>query len=68
MKVFISGFGTVGQGIMELVTMKSIELDAMLKEPIQIVGVMDSKSYILKEDGLCSLCVLGRKKSQGRCL
>ena len=67
MKVFISGFGTVGQGVMELITMKSIEMSDYVDEPVQIVGVMDSKSYILKEDGLCALCVLGRKKTKGRC-
>ena len=67
MKVFLSGFGTVGQGVMELVTMKSESIPELVKDPVKIVGVMDSKSYSLKEDGLCPLCTLGKKRTQGKC-
>ena len=67
MKVFVSGFGTVGQGIVELITMKGELLDSLDKDGVKIVGIMDSKSYSIKEDGLCTLCTLGKKRSMGRC-
>lgn len=67
MRAFISGFGTVGQGILELITMKNEDLEKQYGETISVVGIMDSKSYILNQDGLCALCILGRKKNEGRC-
>ena len=67
MRVFVSGFGTVGQGITELIVMKGEELNAMCKDGVQIVGIMDSKSYIVKQDGICPLCTLGHKKNDGKC-
>lgn len=65
MKVFISGFGTVGQGVLELITVK----EALLKNcgDLKVVGVMDSKSYALNPAGVCALGVLGNKKAMGRC-
>ena len=65
MKVFISGFGTIGQGVFEAILLK----DELLKRcgGVQVTGVMDSRSYDVKNDGLCGLCVLGNKSNTGRC-
>ena len=67
MRVFISGFGTVGQGVVELITMKSAFLNGVNGEDVTIVGIMDSKSYAVNQKGVCSLMVLGKKKNDGRC-
>ena len=65
MKAFISGFGTVGQGVLELMVMK----EDILKRygGAKVTGVMDSKSYIVNNDGVCALSVLGNKKNTGKC-
>ena len=66
MKVFISGFGTVGQGVFELLLMKN----ELLQDygGVMVTGVMDSKSYSVdNEKGVCGLCVLGSKKTSGKC-
>ncbi len=66
MKVFISGFGTVGQGVFELLLMKN----ELLQDygGVTVTGVMDSKSYTVdNEKGVCGLCVLGSKKTSGKC-
>ena len=66
MRVFISGFGNVGQGTMELILIKK---DMIQKEfgPVSIVGVMDSKSYTVNQNGVCEFMVLGNKTATGRC-
>ncbi len=66
MKVFISGFGTVGQGVFELLLLKT----DLLAEygGVKVTGVMDSKSYSVDNDkGVCGLCALGNKKTTGKC-
>ena len=65
MKAFISGFGTVGQGVLELILMKYDILDRY--GGIKVTGIMDSKSYVVNNDGVCALSVLGNKKNTGRC-
>ena len=64
MKVFISGFGTVGQGVLELLIMKEL-----LPEygGVKVTGIMDSKSYTINNNGTCGLLTLGKKKASGRC-
>ncbi len=65
MKAFISGFGTVGQGVLELIIMKG---DVISKYgDLTVTGVMDSKSYDVNDKGICGLSVLGKKKNSGRC-
>lgn len=66
MKAFISGFGNVGQGTMELIVIKK---DMIQKKfgPLSVVGVMDSKSYNVNPNGLCEFMVLGNKTATGRC-
>jgi homoserine dehydrogenase len=66
MKVFISGFGTVGQGVFELLLMKN----ELLQDygGVKVTGVMDSKSYSVdNEKGICGLCAIGSKKTSGKC-
>ena len=66
MKVFISGFGTVGQGVFELLLLKMDLLESM--GGVKVTGIMDSKSYSVDNDkGVCGLCTLGSKKTSGRC-
>ena len=66
MKVFISGFGTVGQGVFELLLMKNELLQGY--GGVMVTGVMDSKSYSVdNEKGICGLCVIGNKKTSGKC-
>lgn len=65
MKIFISGFGTVGQGILELIMLKE---NVFAKYGgVKVTGIMDSKTYVINSDGICGLCVLGKKKSMGVC-
>ena len=65
MKVFISGFGTVGQGVFELLLLKLDLLDGM--GGVKVVGIMDSKSYTVDNDkGVCGLCAIGGKKLSGK--
>ena len=65
MKVFISGFGTVGQGVFELLLLKMDLLDSM--GGVKVVGIMDSKSYSVDNDkGICGLCAIGGKKLSGK--
>ena len=66
MKVFISGFGTVGQGVFELLLMKNELLQGY--GGVMVTGVMDSKSYSVdNEKGICGLCAIGTKKTSGKC-
>lgn len=65
MKIFISGFGTIGQGILELIMLKGNILAKY--GGVKVTGIMDSKTYVLNPDGICGLCVLGKKKSVGVC-
>ena len=66
MKVFISGFGTVGQGVFELLLLKTDLLQGY--GGVKVTGIMDSKSYSVDNDkGICGLCALGSKKTSGKC-
>ena len=65
-KVFISGFGTVGQGVFELLLLKMDMLNEL--GGVMVTGIMDSKSYSVdNEKGICGLCALGGKKLKGKC-
>ena len=65
MKVFISGFGTVGQGVLELILLKLGELEKIDK--VRVTGIVDSKSYIVNDNEVCALAALGNKKNTGMC-
>lgn len=66
MKIFISGFGTVGQGIMETILLKDMDIQNITGDKAVIVGVTDSKSYVVKDDGVCCFSVLGGKNVTGK--
>ena len=65
MRIFISGFGTVGQGTMETVLLKDADIQEITGDRAVIVGVTDSRSYVVKEDGLCCASVLDNKRNNG---
>ena len=65
MRIFISGFGTVGQGTMETVLLKDADIQEITGDRAVIVGVTDSRSYVVKEDGLCCSSVLDNKRNNG---
>lgn len=66
MKVFISGFGTVGQGTMETLIVKAMDIERITGDKVIITGVTDSKSYAIKDDGVCNFSVLGSKSMNGK--
>lgn len=67
MKVFISGFGTVGQGVAEAILVKEPEINSVSKDGIKIVGIMDSKSYVADSNGVCVIGALTKKKTERKC-
>lgn len=67
MKVFISGFGTVGQGFLETVLIKKPYIQQRFSELISVVGVCDSKSYSVDTKEICGICALGNKSVGGMC-
>jgi len=66
MKVFICGFGTIGQGITEAIMMKEEFFLKRYGKNVKIVGAMDSKSYIVDSEGLDPKSLLDRKKKTGK--
>ena len=67
MKVFISGFGTVGQGFLETVLIKKPYVQQRYSELLSVVGVCDSQSYIIDSKEICGLCALGNKATSKYC-
>lgn len=67
MKIFLSGFGTVGQGVLELLLIKRPLLQKRYGDLVCVVGAMDSKSYDVNPKELCGLCMLGNKTTSGKC-
>ena len=65
MKVFISGFGTVGQGAMETFLLKKPDIHRITGDLVHVVGVTDSRSYEVNEREECGLCILGNKAVTG---
>ena len=61
MRVFICGFGTVGQGFAEVLAKRSDFLREKY-EDVKIVGVMDSRTYVIDQEGLDPLELVSRKK------
>ncbi len=66
MRVFICGFGTVGQGFAEVLSMRQDFFESRYNQKIVITGVMDSKTYALSDEGLDPLELVNRKKETGR--
>ena len=66
MRVFICGFGTVGQGFAEVLARRSKFLEERYGQPILITGAMDSKTYVLNRDGLDPMELIANKQRTGR--
>ena len=66
MRIFLSGLGTVGQGVLEVISAKMPLLEKNYGG-VKVVGVMDSKSYAICDDGLDMGSVLSKKRSERRC-
>lgn len=66
MRLFVSGMGTVGQGVLEIITAKMPLLEGKYGD-VRIVGVMDSKSYAICDNGLDVASVLEKKRTERRC-
>ena len=66
MKIFICGFGTVGQGFAEVLASRKEFLAARYGGDIRIVGAMDSKTFAYNGDGLDPLSLVSRKKETGK--
>lgn len=61
MRIFIAGFGTVGQGIAEVIDSRENFFKKRYGENVKIVGVMDSKTYITDSEGLAPMDLVSRK-------
>lgn len=66
MRVFICGFGTVGQGFCEVLSMRRQFLTDRFGEPATIVGAMDSKTYAYDPKGFDPLALVETKKNDRR--
>jgi len=64
-RIVIAGFGTVGQGLAEVLHTKSALLKDSFNEPIKIVAAFDSKSYAKDDDGLDPMELVRRKRETG---
>ena len=66
MRVFICGFGTVGQGFAEVLARRMDFLEERYGCPILVTGAMDSKTYVLDRNGLDPLDLVATKQRTGR--
>ena len=66
MDIVLVGFGTVGQGVAEVLARKGPVLQSTFKEKVRLVGVFDSKSYDTSARGLDPRAILARKEKLGK--
>ncbi|MCX6652945.1 MAG: homoserine dehydrogenase [Methanomassiliicoccales archaeon] len=66
MDVVIVGFGTVGQGVAEVIVRKAPALHSAFGEKLRLVGVFDSSSYELNGKGLDPREMIVRKEKLGK--
>ena len=66
MRVFICGFGTVGQGFAEVLARRMEFLEERYGCPILVTGAIDSKTYVLDRNGLDPLELVATKQRTGR--
>ena len=64
MRMFICGFGTVGQGFAEVLASKGGMIRDRFGEEAVITGAMDSRTYVCDPDGLDPLALVSRKKTE----
>lgn len=62
MRVFICGFGTVGQGVAEVIASRKQYFSDKFGQNVDIVGVMDSKTFSIDDNGMDPLELVSRKK------
>ncbi|MDW5564320.1 MAG: homoserine dehydrogenase [Methanomassiliicoccus sp.] len=65
MKVVIAGFGTVGQGIAEVIGMRQELFLKSFGKPVHIVGAFDSKTFVKNAKGLDPTELVARKNATG---
>jgi homoserine dehydrogenase len=65
MKVVISGFGTVGQGVAEVIAMRQELFDRTFGQRVSIVGAFDSSSLVKDPTGLDPTELVAHKVSSG---
>ncbi len=66
MKVMIAGFGTVGQGVAEVIGMRQELFQKSFGKKVTIVGAFDSSSLIKDPQGLDPEELVSRKASTGK--
>ncbi len=66
MRVFICGFGTVGQGFCEVISDRSQFMLDRYGEQVIVVGAMDSKTYVYRPGGIDPLALVSVKQSTGK--
>lgn len=66
MRIFICGFGTVGQGFCEVVSLRRGMFEERYGSAPVIVGAMDSKTFAYDTEGFDPLELVSRKKETGR--
>ncbi|MDD2935816.1 MAG: homoserine dehydrogenase, partial [Candidatus Methanomethylophilaceae archaeon] len=66
MRIFIAGFGTVGQGLAEVLDSREMFFKKRYGENVKIVGVMDSKTYVTDPEGLAPMDLVSRKAETKR--
>lgn len=66
MKVVIAGFGTVGQGIAEVIGMRQDLFTQSFGQGVRIVGVFDSSTFVQDRQGLDPNELVARKAATGK--
>ncbi len=66
MRIFICGFGTVGQGFAEVLASRKKFLSERYGKDIIIIGAMDSRTFACDPAGLDPLSLVSRKKETGK--
>ncbi len=66
MDVIIAGFGTVGQGIAEVIHQKQDLFQKNFSQKVKVVGVFDTSSYDYSKEGLDPNQLVQRKLTTGR--
>lgn len=66
MRVFICGFGTVGQGFCEVLSMRRQFMLDRYGEPVTVVGAMDSRTFVYDPRGLDPLWLVAHKQETRR--
>lgn len=66
MRVLIAGFGTVGQGIAEVIGMRQKLFSSEFGQKVEIIGAFDSSSFAGNPRGLDPAELVSRKKTSGK--